>query len=237
MANAKVEGVVFNSSEPCVGTFLNLVTPRRVSQSNNETPTFSANFELAADSKDLPRLRAAIADAARELFPGLNLGAAIADGSFVVPIANGDMLADKAMGKARMSAQPGTPDDQLKKLREWSRGKHVLTSRSKEDYAPALTLVQNGKVVALEDKDARKAAERANFYSGQRVLFGVRLKAYEAVGQGGKPGVKAYLEAVHSCGGGEKLLGGGSDPTERFREYIGQDTQVDPTGAAQTNEW
>lgn len=237
MADAKVIGVVFDASEPCIGTFLNLVTPKRVSQSTNETPTFSANFEIAAGSKDLTRLRADISTAAKELFPGLDLGAAIASGDFLVPLTSGDLIADKARNKARAAAQPGTPDVDLKRQREWSRGKFVLIARSKEDYQPSLTIVQNGKVIALEDKDARKAADRIHFYSGQRVLFGVRLKAYQAVGVNGKPGVKAYLEAVHSCGGGEKLLGSAPDPTERFRDYVGKDTQEDPTGATASGEW
>lgn len=226
MSDAKVEGVVFDlKTEPCIASFLNLVTPKKMKVRGVEKgePFFSLNAEIDENSKELPRLRSAIAQAARELFPSMDLGVAIKDGSFKVPLVNGNTLADTA-------AAPGS-----KKQREWSRGKWVLTCRSKEDYPPNLTLVQNGKVIALEDKDARRAAERAHFYSGQRVLFGVRLKAYNGV-DGGRPGVKAYLEAVHSCGGGEKLFGG-ADPTERFSDYIGLDSKEDPTAAAANGEW
>jgi hypothetical protein len=228
MATAKVEGVVFDASEPAIGTFLNLVTPKRVSQSTNETPTFSANFEMPADGKDLPRLRSAIVEAARQLWPNMDVGAQIKAGELVVPLADGEALANKAADKSRVTGK--------ERLREWSRGKFVLTSRSKEDYAPSLTIVSGGKVIELADKDARQAADRQHFYSGQRVLFGVRLKAYEAVGVNGKPGVKAYLEVVHSCGGGERLLGNKADATERFKDYIGLDSQEDPV-AANSGEW
>ena len=229
MAEAKVQGVVFDLQETCIGTFLNLVVPKRVSQSTNETPTYSINAEIDAGSKELTRLRAAIGEAAKELFPGLDLGTAIKSGDFIVPLVSGDLLADKAKQKSQATGK--------ERLREWSRGKFVLTARSKEDYPPALTIVQGGKVIALEGIDAKRAAERANFYSGQRILFGVRLKAYNGVGVGGKPGVKAYLEAVHSCGGGEKLFGG-RDPTERFRDYIGLDSEEDPTVATTASgEW
>ena len=227
MADAKVVGVVFDASEPSIGTFLNLVTPKRVSQSSNEVPTYSGNFEMPADGKDLPRLRAAIAEAARELFPGLDLGAAIKSGEFIVPLQSGDMLADKAQAKSKATGK--------ERLREWSRGKFVLVSRSKEDYPPSLTIVSGGKVVDVSDADARKAIGSKHFFSGQRVLFGVCLKAYHAVGVTGKPGVKAYLQVVHSCGGGEKLFGG-ADPTERFSAVYGLESQEDPT-AVSSGEW
>lgn len=229
MAEAKVNGVVFDLQEPCIGSFLNLVTPKRVSQSSNETPTYSLNAEIDKDSKELLRLRTAIAEAAKELFPGLDLGAAIKSGEFLVPLVSGDLLADKAVKKSK--------DTGKERLREWSRGKFVLTARSKDDYPPALTLVEGGKVIALDGIDAKKAAERKHFYSGQRILFGVRLKAYNGVGVNGKPGVKAYLEAVHSCGGGEKLFGG-ADPTERFKDYVGTDSHEDPTVASSdSGDW
>ena len=123
MVDAKVVGVVFDATEPSIGIFLNLVTPKRVSQSSNENPTYSANFEMPADGKDVPRLRAAIAEAAKELFPGLDLGAAIKSGEFNVPLVIGDELSEKAKAKSTATGKV--------RLREWSRGKMVLTARSK----------------------------------------------------------------------------------------------------------
>jgi hypothetical protein len=221
MADAKVAGVVFDLLEPAIGTFPNLVTPKQMKVRGvpKGEAFYSLEVEIDAASPELQRLRSCISEAARERFPSLNLGEAIKNNTFNVPLKNGDVLA----------AAKADSD----KKREWSRGKWVLTCRS--DFAPALVIVQGGKAVEITDPTARKAAEREHFYSGQRVLVGVRLKAYDGVNDG-KPGVKAYLEAVRSCGGGEKLFGA-PDATERFKGYAGNDTTEDPTGASTSGDW
>ena len=91
-------------------------------------------------------------------------------------------------------------------------------------------------MIELDTPEARKLAEKKDFFSGQRVLFGVRLKAYHAVGATGKPGVKAYLEVVHSCGGGERVLGNRQAAIERFKDYVGLESQEDPTAVA-SGDW
>jgi hypothetical protein len=139
----------------------------------------------------------------------------------MVPISDGDKLADKAKEKSEASGK--------KRLREWSRGKTVLIARSKDEYPPVVTLRENGQVTECETLDAVARAKSKFLYTGVQVLFGVCLSAYDGVGVDGKPGVTAYLEAVESLGVGEKLIAP-KDRTERFRGYIGLERAEDPTG-------
>lgn len=216
------ERIQFDSLEPWTGTFLNLDKPRTITGSNREVPKFSGNFEIEKGSPEEKRIRAAVVEAARQLWPNMDIGTAIREGRLSVPLSDGDKLADKAKQK---SADTGKP-----RLREWSRGKIVLTARSKDEYPPAVTIRENGQTVVLETLDAVARSKGKFLYTGVNVLFGVRLNAYDAVGADGKPGVTAYLEAVESLGTGERLIAQ-KDRTERFRGYIGLEQDHDPTGA------
>lgn len=235
---AEIPGIVWDAPRPLLGAFLNLGEPRRVSRSDNETPTFSGDFEavIGADDDMITAIRANIMDAAKQLFPNgvaidgalMSLGDAIKGGHFLVPFKVGDKLADKAKAKSLESGK--------ERLREWSRGKMVLTARSKDEYPPSIGYVQNGKVIQIEDKDARKAAQGKWFFTGAMVLVGVRFKAYKGVGETGKPGVKAYLEGVVSTGQGEKLIASGKNLADRFSGYVGIDT-AETGGAGSDSEW
>lgn len=220
MANVQ-EIVEFKSFKPWTGTFLNLDKPRTVSKSPNEKAKFSANFEIDKDDPEIARLKAAIVACAREKWPALDVGAAIASGKFGIPLSSGDKLADRA---AEKSAAVGK-----QRLREWSRGKMVLSARS--EFLPPVTIIENGQVVVLDDEQAIARAKHKFFYTGVNVLFAVRLNAYDGVGATGLPGVNAYLAAVESLGTGTPLIAR-RDPTERFSEYRGLASQEDPTGGA-----
>lgn len=220
MASTERERIQFDSLVPWMGTFLNLDSPRTITQSPREVPKFSGNFEVDKGSTEEKRIRAAIVEAARQLWPNMDVAAAIREGRLNVPLSDGDKLADKAKQKSE--------DTGKKRLREWSRGKVVLIARSKDEYPPAVTIRENGKSVELETLEAVKRAKGKYLYTGVQVLFGVRLNAYEAVGADGKPGVNAYLEAVESLGVGEKLIAQ-KDRTERFKGYIGLAKDEDPT--------
>lgn len=227
MADVAQERIQFDSMAPWTGTFLNLDKPRTITQSPREVPKFSANFEIEKGSSEEKRIRAAIVEAARQLWPNMDIGAAIREGRLNVPLSDGDKLADKAKQK---SADTGKKRD-----REWSRGKVVLIARSKDEYPPAVTIRENGQTILLETLDAVARAKSKFLYTGVQCLFGIRLNAYEAVGTDGKPGVNAYLEAVESLGVGEKLIAQ-ADRTERFRGYVGLEKNEDPTGAS-TADW
>lgn len=223
MAQEQKERIQFDSMEPWMGSFLNLDKPRTVTQSLREVPKFSANFEIEKGSSEEKRIRAAIVEAARQLWPNMDVGAAIREGRINVPLSDGDKLADKAKQKSE--------DTGNQRLREWSRGKIVLIARSKDEYPPAVTYRENGRTIECGTLSAVTLAKAKYLYTGVKCLFGVRLNAYEAVGADGKPGVNAYLEAVESLGSGEKLIAA-KDRTERFRGYVGLEKSEDPTGGS-----
>lgn len=223
MANEAQERIQFDSMVPWMGSFLNLDKPRAITNSSRETPKFSGNFEIDKGSPEEKRARAAIVEAARQLWPNMDVGAAIREGRINVPLSDGDKLADKAKQKSE--------DTGRSRLREWSRGKTVLIARSKDEYPPAVTIRENGATTVLETLDAVSRAKGKFLYTGVNTLFGVKFSAYDAVGVDGKPGVTAYLEAVESLGTGERLIAQ-KDRTERFRGYIGLEKNEDPTGAA-----
>lgn len=230
MATEAQERIQFDSMVPWTGTFLNLDKPRTITQSPREVPKFSGNFEIEKGGPEDKRIRAAIVEAARQLWPAMDIGEAIREGRLNVPISDGDKLADKAKQK---SADTGKKRD-----REWSRGKVVLIARSKDEFPPAVTIRENGATTVLETLDAVSRAKGKFLYTGVQCLFGVRLNAYEAVGSDGKPGVNAYLEAVESLGTGERFIAQ-KDRTERFRGYIGLEKNEDPTGGSDAagGEW
>jgi len=122
---------LFDTKEPALISFPNLLEAKRVSKSAAEKPKFSINVEFDDDSTDLSRLKSEIGRVAKAKWPGLNVGEAIRDGSLVVPITSGDKLVAKAEAKG--------------KKREWSKGKQVLTARS--EFDPTLASVIGGKYV------------------------------------------------------------------------------------------
>lgn len=225
--------ITFDTSEPVLGSFLNVTEARKITQSVNEVARFSGNFEFLDDSEDLKRLRGLIVQTARAKWPALDVGAAIREGKLQVPLSNGTKLADQ--NKADHAAGKKNRAGKAVQEREWSRGRTILIARSKDEYPPTLVVRENGRPVVLENQDAIKAAGRKHFYTGQNVLFAVRLNAYDAVGPTGLPGVNAYLEHVESVGGGEKLVGQRADPTERFKGYQGLPSDEDPTGGEGTS--
>jgi len=210
---------LFSSSKPVLGSFLNVVEAKKVTQSSKEEPKFSANFEFEADHVDLQAARAKIVAVAQAKWPGRDIGAAIKAGEILVPLTPGDKLADKATAKG--------------KKREWSRGRQVLVARSQ--FQPELSHIEGGRWVLLDGQDAIKAAKK-RFDTGKNVLFEVNFQAYDAVGEG-KPGVTAYLNKVCSTNTGEALITGGTSGADVFKGYIGIDSQVDPTGGAGTTDW
>ena len=230
MANAQ-ETIEFESLTPWTGTFLNLDKPRTVSQSANEKAKFSANFETDKDDPEIQRLRAAIVACARQNWPALDVGAAIKSGALQTSLQDGDKLADKA---AKDNETPTHKNYQKNRLREWSRGKSVLVARS--EFMPPVTIRENGISIALDGQDAIARSRNKFFYAGVKVLFAVRLNAYDAVGATGLPGVNAYLAQVESLGHGAKLIAT-RDPTDRFKGYRGSEKNEDPTGGDAGSDW
>lgn len=240
MADVELKGFAYETTRPVLGSFLNLAEARKITKSENETATFSGDFELdeVKDADEITRFRALCMDAAKELFPNgvpdedtggvMSIADAIKAGKFKMPLQSGERLANKAKAKSEASGK--------ERLREWSRGKQVITSRSKDEYPPQVAYHENGKFVYIEDPAALKAAQGKRFYTGAMVLLACRLKAYKGVGANGLPGVKAYLEGVIATGGGEKLIANTKDLQSRFSGYKGINTE-DDGGAGSDAEW
>lgn len=218
------EGVV-SLNEPTMLTFPNLMEAKAVMKNGKPTgePKFSSNFEFEPTAADLSALKAKALEVAKAKWPGRQFGkeAAKVDDNgnakmptFMFPFSSGTELADKAKGKG--------------KDREFSRGKAVLTARSK--YEPRLSVIEGGKLVEKEG-DARKAAARM-FYSGCLCLAQFNFVAYDGVGQN-PDGVTAYLNMVCSLNKGDRLTGGAS-AAEVFKGYVGTTSAEDPTQGMQS---
>lgn len=225
---ANKDAGLFDINEPTVSTFPNLLEPKAVKRNGKDTgePKYSLNIEI--DPERQPALAQAIKakalEIARAKWPGRDFAKEASktykdqDGTvqkklptFVFPWSSGNELADNA--KAR------------NKDREFSRGKLVLTARSK--FQPRLSAIVGGKLVEFEG-DAAKAAKQY-FYSGVEVLAQINFQAYDGVGETGADGVTAYLQQVLSTNKGKKLAGGGPSAAEVFSGYLGSISNVDPT--------
>lgn len=243
MANTQrqLEGVSFDTLEPWLLTFNNIARAKTVTQAADEIPTFAMNVETA-DEKQINLVKGAILKAALELFPNgisvknaatgedvqLSLADAIKNGVFATPFVSGDRLADEAKRKSEV---PGAKQ----RLREWSRGKWVLSARSKEDRAPLVSVFEGGKFVPVTEPAALQVAQGKHFYGGAKVLFGVWFRAYNAVGDG-KPGVKAYFNEIAKVGDGDRLFGEARTAGSRFTEYRGTAVNESVTGG-QEESW
>lgn len=198
----------FTLTEPTTLTFPNLLEAKAVVKNGKPTgePKYSSNFEFEPDSQDLKDAKAKAVAVARAKWPGRDLK------ELSFPFTVGDKLADKAQAR--------------KKDREFSRGKIVVTARSK--YQPRLSVVEGGTIKDLEG-DAIVAVGKRVFYSGVQALAQFNFVAYDGVGNN-PDGVTAYLNMVVSLNKGKKLTSGGASAAEVFKGYIGTVSDEDPTG-------
>lgn len=219
---------------PVPSTFPNLLEAKAVQRNGKDAgePKFSLNFELdpedAAQAAVIKGIKAKALEIARAKWPGRDFAkeAAKVDGqglkripTFVFPWSNGTELADNAKAK--------------NKDREFSRGKFVLTARSK--FQPRLSAIIGGKIVDFEDQSAI-VANKKYFYSGVEVLAQVNFQAYDGVPPSGADGVTAYLNLVVSTNKGKKLAAGGPSAAEVFSGYMGTISNADPTGGGLDDE-
>jgi hypothetical protein len=218
MADNQEKGVLFAATTPVLMTFPNLLEAKRVKRNGKETgdPKYSANFEFDLANADQVAMLTALRDEmlriAAERWPHMMPVTDLYGGPINFPVTRGDFLADKAKAKD--------------KDREFSRGKVVLVARSK--YQPNLSALLGGKLVEFNSEDTVKANGKV-FYSGSDALFQINLQAYDAIDEGDKPGITAYLNQVCSLNRGKKLTGTGASAATVFSGYVGTVSQVDPT--------
>lgn len=228
MTERNDDWIVFNTSEPAILSFPNLIEARAVTRNGKATgeAKFSTDAEFELNSADAKRIVSLCKKAALAKWPDLEevkgrLKYTDDEGNekFVnMPYKLGDRLADKAKAKSDKEGK--------ERLREWSRGKFVLTARTKKE--PSLAVVINGQAIDL-DSEALKTAHAGKFYTGVEGLLEVTLAAYDAVDDTGTNGVTAYLNSVVSLNRGKKLISGRKSATEVFSGYLGKITDEDPS--------
>lgn len=229
----------FDTPTPAVTTFPNLFEAKAVKRNGKDTgePKYSINVELdpekPADAAIIKGVKGKVLEVARARWPGRDFAKESAktytdgDGvvnkkipTFVFPWSNGTEHADKAKAAG--------------KDREFSRGKFVLTARSK--FAPRLSAVINGKIVEFESVEQAKAQSKL-FFNGVEALVQVNFQAYDGVGETGADGVTAYLNVVLTTGKGKKVSGGGGpSAAEVFKGYAGSISNLDPTGGGDLDD-
>lgn len=171
-------------------------------------PKYSATFLLAPDSADLAALKALAKEIAKEH------NADFAKTTW--PFKNGDAEADKLKAKGKNG--------------EVYRGQVIIRSDTGEKYPPGLAIFKDGnpKKGAIDlASPALVSQYKGWFYSGSNVIPVLQLKWYDAVGEDGKPGIKAYLGMVVATNTGERL-GGGKPASERFKGVVGQASEENP---------
>lgn len=222
---------LFQINQPTVSTFPNLLEAKAVQRNGKATgePKFSINIEIDPETQpDLARaIKGKALEIARAKWPGRDFAKEAAktykdaEGAvnkklptFVFPWSSGTELADNAKAK--------------NKDREFSRGKLVLTARSK--FQPGLSAIVGGKLVEYDSDSVKNA--KSYFYSGVEILAEVNFQAYDGVSETGADGVTAYLNKVLSTNKGKKLASGGASAAETFSGYLGSISNVDPTAGA-----
>jgi Protein of unknown function (DUF2815) len=209
-------------------SFPNLMKPRGfVDKAKGITapPTYSSDFlmepadldnfqVLKEDKWDKKNLKVILAEAARGAWgQDYDLKGAIQHGGLKWPIKDGNAIAEKRRAAG-------------KKHDEVTVGKVIISAKSKEEYAPALFVLDAGKAVTL---DRQKDADRINklFVGGMYVIAGLALRANETP-QGRF--LNMYLNSVLYIRPGERI--GGIDPSTMFADIEGGEAAFDPTAGA-----
>ncbi len=209
--------VAFQDQGGVLTTFPNVIEKTQVKRGGKATgePKYSSNFEFEPTSADLARCKAAIVAVLREAVPGVDVSTlGTAASPYRIPIESGDRLADKAKIKAEA--------EKTSRLREWSRGKLVLTARTTTELE--LSAIVNGAYREFPDRALAKPYFYTGVFCGAEVLF----KYYDAIDDNAKPGVTCYLQKIISLNKGTKLIAGRSG-AETFKHYVGIASNVVPT--------
>lgn len=216
---ARSDGI-YNLTIPVVMSFPQLLEAKPFMENGKAKgeAKYSANLNFDANSSDLKAIKELAARLARAKWPDKPFFQTVQETgekipTVLFPFASGDKLAD-------LRKQKGKDDG------AFMRGKVIIAARSK--YEPRLSYIENGKILECEG-DMAKQASKGKFYPGVEVLAQLNLVPYDAVGQGGKPGVTAYLNMVLSTGKGARISGG-QTASEAFKGYVGSVSADNPMG-------
>lgn len=222
-AAPKQEQVLYNFRNPVRAAFANVVTAKAYQKNGKAVgdPRYDMTVIVDPDSPDLVALKdlcitmAKAANPGKRLVPRRLTQEELDDGGYIevaMPWSDGTKQADRAKAE--------------NKDREFMRGKVTIKMSSK--YAPALSGIENGKVVAYSNPETRGTLDKL-FYSGAFVGPLVALHSYKASND--KPGgVSLWLNAVCFVKHGDRLAGTSVNAAETFAHYAGSVSAEDPTG-------
>lgn len=222
MAN-EVQVFSYTTIEPTLTAHPHFIEATKFKRNGKETgeAKYSGVWCFEPASEDLANLKAKAAEAAKARWPGRPLG------ELQFPFKSGDKEWEKRVAKLKSE---GKEDDNRG---DFMKGKVLMKASSK--FQPKLSVWLPGAKapVELTDESAFKA-HGGKFYFGVKSMVEVNFVPYDAVREGDKDGVTAYVQQVCSLNVGERLAGARS-AAETFKGYAGKVSTEDPTaGKADT---
>lgn len=219
MAQATTD-VSFQTTTPAIFAHPNLIVPKKFKGSNGKEKgeaKFSLSLVLASDNPDLPGMKAAIVQAAKQKWPEKDIKALAKAGELKLPFTSGDKLIEKRKAKLAAAGKEYTGDA------DYQAGCTVFKSSSQ--FPVGLAVAVNGNMVDMTEDN--KAVLKNAFYFGTYGLAKITFRAYDGV-DGGKDGVTGYLDLALSLNKGKKLTTGRS-AAEAFKGVAGAASMEDPT--------
>ena len=213
----------FKMTKPGMLVHPNVITPKAFGR--NPQPdakkSYSTQIALDPDHPDVLTMKQMAVAAAKAKWPGLDISEAVKTGALRMPWTTGDKTIAKRNAKATAE---GKPVDQKY---DFLKGKILFKAASDFPIALGVRLKGQGDIDVGEDN---KSVHKDAFYTGCSALVGVSYKPYDAVGEDGKPGVKAYLDIVHSLNTGTRYKTGGRSAAEAFKGVAGSAVDESVTG-------
>lgn len=220
MATQIREYVNFTTTEPIATAFFDkIVSPKKFKEGGMEKgdPRYSGTFIFRKDSEDLATLKALVADGLKKAFPGRKFSSKRLTQEQVdagvmevnLPWEDGDAFADKG-------EKQDPPRDN-----KWARGHVLVKTGSDEKHPPALSKLENGRVVELNDPAVRQGAAGL-FKDGCFCAVQFGLNIYPP--KNDKPGgCSLWPRTIMFVKSGPVTTGGGGvNQAEVFRAYVGQ---------------
>lgn len=220
MANAYVS---FDFTHPVRASFCHVVTPSAYKDKKTgkeAEPRYSAQLIFAPDHPDVKGLKDAMLEAAQATWPSRNIREALQEKTLKMPLLTGEGLIARRTAELKKEGKPY--DEKLDHL----KGFLVLKTSSKQ--MPSLAFIEKGRIIDVIS-EAQIAQHKAKFYSGVECLISLNFTGYDAKAGTTEDSIATYLQAFVSLNKGERMGGGGAPASERFKGYVGQATEVDPT--------
>ena len=201
MADAIKINYVLTNAVPVLYPNFHEAKKAKINGKEKGEPKFGGTFVFSSDNSDLPGLKKAAVQVARQAWPGVDLK------TIKFPFKNG--TTDTVNWKLDAGTRAFVADKALVK--------------ATSTFELKLSGIENGKVVDYTG-DVRIAA-KPKFYGGVEVYAEFILVPGEV---DGKKYVTVYLSSVLTTGRGERRAGGKS-AAEVFRGIVGLKTTEDPT--------